>query len=189
MTEPQPEPGADAEISGGWSAEAADGRAEDEGKVEKLMNGWEAAWSGKNASAFAEVCVARVHYEDPVTGEPLEGLDELGRHAERLWAAFPDFRLERTGARLTNGRFVAAPSKLLGTHRGPLDGLPATGRFVVVHCVFYCELRLERLLRVRAFFDLYDAATQLGILPGRGTLGEKALLVLRGFGLRAGRPS
>jgi hypothetical protein len=25
------------------------------------------------------------------------------------------------------------------------------------------------------------------VLPGRGTLGEKALLVLRGFGFRAGR--
>ena len=44
-----------------------------------------------------------------------------------------------------------------------------------------------RLLRVRAFFDLYEAATQLGVLPGRGSLGEKALLVLRGFGLRAAR--
>ena len=31
------------------------------------------------------------------------------------------------------------------------------------------------------------AATQLGVLPGRGTLGEKALLILRGFGLRAAR--
>ena len=54
-----------------------------------------------------------------------------------------------------------------------------------MHCVFYCEIENERLLRVRAFFDLYDAAMQLGVLPARGTLGEKALLVLRGFGLRA----
>jgi hypothetical protein len=76
---------------------------------------------------------------------------------------------------------------LLGTHREALGGLPATNRFVIVHCVFYCELERRRLLRVRGFFDLYDAATQLGVLPGRGTLGEKALLMLRGFGLRAGR--
>ena len=40
---------------------------------------------------------------------------------------------------------------------------------------------------MRGFFDLYDVATQLGVLPARGTLGEKALLMLRGFGLRAGR--
>jgi steroid delta-isomerase-like uncharacterized protein len=153
--------------------------------VDHLIDGWEAAWSGKDPAAFAEVCAVDVHYEDPLTAEPLEGADQLARHAARLWAAFPDARLERTGARLMNERFVAAPSKLLGTHKVPLEGLPATNRFVVVHCVFYCELERERLLRVRAFFDLYDAATQLGVLPARGTLGEKALLVLRGFGLRA----
>jgi steroid delta-isomerase-like uncharacterized protein len=157
--------------------------------VDELIDRWEAAWSGKDPDAFAELCCADVHYEDPLTPEPLEGPEELGRHAERLWAAFPDARLERTGVRLTDMRFVAAPAKLVATHKGPLEGLPASNRFIIVHCVFYCELRHERLLRVRAFFDLYGAATQLGVLPGRGTLGEKALLVLRGFGLRSGRAS
>jgi steroid delta-isomerase-like uncharacterized protein len=155
--------------------------------VDELIDRWEAAWSDKDPSAFAALCAADVHYEDPLTPEPLEGSAELGRHAARLWAAFPDARLERTGTRLSDGHFVAAPCKLLATHRGPLEGLPATNRFLVVHCVFYCELRDERLFRIRAFFDLYDAAVQLGVLPARGTLGEKALLVLRGFGLRTAR--
>ena len=77
----------------------------------------------------------------------------------------------------------------MATHRAPLEGLPATNRFIVVHCVFYCEIERELLFRVRGFFDVYGAATQLGILPARGTLGEKALLVLRGFGLRSARKS
>ena len=58
---------------------------------------------------------------------------------------------------------------------------------MVVHVVFYCEVDDSdppRLHRVRAFFDAYDAAVQLSVLPARGTLGEKALMVLRGFGLR-----
>jgi len=155
--------------------------------VAKLIDGWEAAWSGKDTTAFGPVCTADVHYQDPLTSEPLEGAAELGRHAARLWAAFPDARVERTGERLSDGKFVAAPCKLLATHREPLEGLPATNRFIVVHCLFYCELAHERIHRVRAFFDLYDAAVQLGVLPARGTLGEKALLVLRGFGLRSGR--
>jgi steroid delta-isomerase-like uncharacterized protein len=155
--------------------------------VGELIDGWEAAWSGKDTTAFAPLCTSDVHYQDPLTPEPLEGAAELGRHAARLWAAFPDARVERTGERLSDGRFVAAPCKLLATHREPLEGLPATNRFVVVHCIFYCELGHERLRRVRAFFDLYDAAVQLGVLPARGTLGEKALLVLRGFGLRTAR--
>jgi steroid delta-isomerase-like uncharacterized protein len=155
--------------------------------VDELIDGWQDAWSGKDPSAFAEVCAAGVQYEDPLTGRPLDGIDALSAHAMRLWAGFPDARLERTGERLADGRFVAAPCKALGTHRTALEGLPATNRFVVVHCVFYCELQHELLLRVRGFFDVYDAATQLGVLPARGTLGEKALLMLRGFGLRAAR--
>jgi steroid delta-isomerase-like uncharacterized protein len=155
--------------------------------TDELIDGWEEAWSGKDPAAFAAVCTPDIHYEDPLCSEPLEGPAELGRHAARMWAAFPDARVERTGERLRGGEFVAAPSKLLATHKEALEGLPATNRFVVVHCVFYCELDDDRLLRVRAFFDLYDAAVQLGILPGRGSLGEKALLVLRGFGLRSGR--
>ncbi|MBV8945118.1 MAG: ester cyclase [Solirubrobacterales bacterium] len=157
--------------------------------VDELIDGWESAWSSKDEKAFAAVCSRKIHYEDPLTPEPLEGVEELARHASRLWAAFPDARVERTGARLTDERYVAAPCKLLATHRNPLNGLPATNRFLVVHAIFYCEVRRNRLLRVRGFFDLYDAATQLGILPGRGTVSEKALLMLRGFGLRAGRSS
>jgi steroid delta-isomerase-like uncharacterized protein len=160
-----------------------------ERSVDELMDDWEAAWSGKDEAAFAAVCSSKIHYEDPLTSEPLEGLDQFMSHPTRLWAAFPDVRLEQTGERLTNDRFAAAPCKLLGTHRAALDGLPATNRFVVVHCIFYCEVRRNRILRVRGFYDLYDAATQLGVLPARGTMSEKALLMLRGFGLRAGRSS
>jgi steroid delta-isomerase-like uncharacterized protein len=155
--------------------------------TDELIDGWEAAWSGKDPAGFAAVCTPDIHYEDPLCSEPLEGLADLGRHAARLWAAFPDARVERTGERLRGDQFVAAPAKLLATHKEALEGLPATNRFIVVQCVFYCELADDRLLRVRAFFDLYDAAVQLGVFPGRGSLGEKALLVLRGFGLRSGR--
>jgi steroid delta-isomerase-like uncharacterized protein len=155
--------------------------------TDELIDGWQAAWSGRDSGAFAEVCAAGIQYEDPLTDQPLAGLGALVEHAQRLWAAFPDARLEGTGARLSGGDFVAAPCKILGTHRQPLEGLPATNRFVVVHCVFYCELQHELLLRVRGFYDVYNAATQLGVLPARGTMGEKALLVLRGFGLRAAR--
>jgi steroid delta-isomerase-like uncharacterized protein len=154
--------------------------------VDELIDGWQAAWSDKDPAAFGEVCAAGIQYEDPLTDAPLEGIGALSAHAARLWAGFPDARMERTGERLTDGRFLAAPCKVLGTHRAPLEGLPATNRFVVVHCVFYCELQHDLLLRVRAFYDVYEAATQLGVLPARGTLGEKALLMLRGFGLRRG---
>ncbi len=154
---------------------------------DELIDGWEDAWSGRDSRAFVEICASNVTYEDPVLAEPLTGPAAIGAHAERLWSAFPDARLECSGARLTGGRYLAAPSRLLATNTETLETLPATNKFVAVPMVFYCETERGKLLRVRAFFDLYDAATQLGILPARGTLSERALLLLRGFGLRAGR--
>jgi len=157
--------------------------------VVALMDRFDAAWGSGDPSAFTAICSPDLHYEDPLCAEPLEGPAELGAHAEQLWAGFPDVRVEPTGERLTDGRFVAAPCKVLGTHRNELAGLPATERFVVVQVVIYAELDppRERLWRVRAFFDLYGAAVQLGVLPRRGTLGERALLMLRGFGLSRSR--
>ncbi|MEA2255215.1 MAG: hypothetical protein QOG35_1260 [Solirubrobacteraceae bacterium] len=155
--------------------------------IDALVDRWQAAWVGRDPSAFAAICAPDLHYEDPLCGEPLEGPAAVAAHAQRLWAAFPDVRIERTGQRLTDGRFACAPCKLVGTHRGEIEGLAPTGRFVVVQLVLYLELDpdRERLWRVRAFFDAYAAAVQLGVLPARGTLGERALFMLRGFGLRS----
>jgi hypothetical protein len=89
-----------------------------------------------------------------------------------------------TGPRLSDGMFASAPCKLLGTHHNALGKLAATRRTLELHAVVFAELRDGRMLRVRAFFDVYGAGRQLGVFPGPGTAGERALLMLRGFGLR-----
>lgn len=155
--------------------------------ADELIDAWEGAWSSKDGDTFREIVSEKVHYEDPTTLQPLEGPAALIAHAQRLWDAFPDARLQKLGPRLHDGRFIAAPAKLLATHREPLDALPATNKFIVIPCIFYCELERGKLFRVRAFFDFYDAGVQLGVLPNRGSLSEKALLMVRGFGLRRGQ--
>ena len=158
---------------------------------DELLDGFQTAWSSGDAAAFAEVCTGDVHFEAPLLDAPAEGPEELAGHARRLLAAFPDARVETTGPRMAApapDRHVAAPCKLVATHRGELgEALPPTGRFVVVHAIVVCELHPDRdlLWRVRAFFDLWSAGVQVGAVPARGTMGERALLMLRGFGLRA----
>ncbi len=153
--------------------------------IDELFDAWERAWSGRDPDAFAAVCHPEdVHYEDPLTAEPLEAPEAIAAHAARLWTGFPDARLQKTGPRLLENGYAAAPMKLLATHTAELYGLSPTGRFVIVHAIAYAQIREERLHRIRVFFDLYGAATQLGILPRPGTMGEKALLMLRGFGLK-----
>jgi steroid delta-isomerase-like uncharacterized protein len=145
---------------------------------------WRAAWGSGEREAFAECCAASVTYEDPLTGEPIEGLDALATHASRYREALPDLRIEPAGRSVSEGDFACVPWRLLGTHRGSFGGIPASGRFVVVQGLHYLGLRDGRVQRARGFFDLYDAAVQLGMLPARGSLAESALLLFRGFGLR-----
>jgi steroid delta-isomerase-like uncharacterized protein len=156
--------------------------------VERLVDGFAAAMTGRDRAVFAALCAVDVHYEDPLTEVPVRGRDALGDHAARLWVAAPDARIERAAEVLTDGRMLAVPVRLTGTHTGELPALPATNRRFDVHGMLYSELDADRKLlwRVRAFFDLYEVCVQLGILPRRGGLGERALLMLRGFGLRRG---
>ena len=149
--------------------------------VDELASRWRAAWE---RDGFAECCTPDVRYEDPLATEPVEGIEALHALAVRLRSAFPDLRLERAGAAMEREGYACIPWRALGTHKGELPSLPPTNRFVVVHGLHYVELTDGLVRRARGFFDLYDVATQLGLLPARGSLGETALLMLRGFGLR-----
>jgi steroid delta-isomerase-like uncharacterized protein len=153
--------------------------------VEGLALRWRTAWTEGTRTSFAACCSAGVQYEDPVAREPLEGLDALAAHATNLREALPDMRVEAVGQAVNEGAFACVPWKLLGTHRGTIGAIPASNRFVVVQGVHYLEVVDGRVRRARGFFDLYDAAIQLGLLPSRGSLAESALMLVRGFGLRA----
>ena len=156
--------------------------------AERLVARFEAAWSAADIETqIAATCAPDLHYEDPLTFTPLTGPAALAGHVARLRTGAPDARLELSGEQLGDGRFLAAPVRVVATYTGTLGEFPPTRREIVVQSVLYCELDAERmrLWRVRAFFDLYDAATQLGVLPKPGTLGQKAMLLMRGFGFRA----
>ena len=98
-------------------------------------------------------------------------------------AAFPDAAIEPTAPMLEGGGHACIPWKLTGTHEGEIGPLPPTEKRLELHGLHYVELRDDRIARARGFFDLYDGAVQLGLLPQRGGLGEAALLMLRGFGV------
>jgi predicted ester cyclase len=152
------------------------------GALDQLAEGWRAGWQG---AGFEGCCTPDVSYEDPVAVDPLRRVEALDRHAATLRAAFPDLRVEATAPPLSRGEHVCVPWRALGTHRGDIATiLPASDRFVSLHGLHYLELVDGRVRRARGFFDLYDAATQLGLLPARGGMGETVLLMLRGFGLR-----
>jgi steroid delta-isomerase-like uncharacterized protein len=151
-------------------------------EIDELASSWTAAWTSD--AGFAACCAVDVTYEDPLSPRARSGLDALEAHAARFREAFPDARAEGAAPPLQRGDNACIPWRMAGTHKGSIAMLPATDRFVTLHGLHYVELVDGRIRRARGFFDLYDGASQLGLLPARGGLGETALLLLRGFGLR-----
>ncbi|HEY6780529.1 MAG TPA: ester cyclase [Thermoleophilaceae bacterium] len=152
------------------------------GALDELAAQWRAGWHG---AGFEPCCTPDVSYEDPVAVEPLRGVEELDHHAVELRRVFPDLAVESTAPPLGRGGHACIAWRARGTHRGDIGTLlPASDRVVTLHGLHYVELSDGLVRRARGFYDLYDAATQLGLLPSRGGLGEAALLLLRGFGLR-----
>jgi steroid delta-isomerase-like uncharacterized protein len=149
-----------------------------------LAERWRQAWLDATPEAFGECCSVEVFYEDPLAIEPREGLGDLAAHAAQLRVALPDMRIEAVGDAVIDGHNGCLPWRLVGTHRGDVGDVPHTGRFLTLAGVHYVALVDGRIRRARGFFDLYDTAVQLGMLPKRGSLGESAIMLLRGFGLR-----
>ena len=150
---------------------------------------WERAWSGRDPKAFDPLCHPRRPLRGPAdaasrsrarrrcaprTPSAVGGVPRRARPADRPAALTDGTHRERAGA------------SSLGTHRGAARraaGDEPLRRRARRSSSPSCAT--SRLFRVRAFFDVYDAAVTLGVLPRAGTLGEKALLMLRGFGLRS----
>ncbi|HYF26557.1 MAG TPA: ester cyclase [Baekduia sp.] len=150
--------------------------------VEELLD----ALGGRSRARLAAACTEDVHWEDPLSGGAIVGAEALGDHLARFWAAFPDGRVERAADVLADPTHAAAAVLVRGSHTGETSAeLPPTGRDLSLHAVLWCALQDGHVHRVRAFFDANEAARQLGVLPARGSLAERALLLLQGFGLRA----
>jgi steroid delta-isomerase-like uncharacterized protein len=150
--------------------------------LDSLAERWAAAWVGKQD--FSELCTPDVGYEDPLTREPLKSPEAIAEHASLMRHVFPDASVECTAEALERAGHACFPWRLDGTHLGEYGPLPATEKTLSLHGLHYVELTDGLVRRARGFFDLYEGSVQLGLLPARGGLGEAAMLLLRGFGLR-----
>jgi steroid delta-isomerase-like uncharacterized protein len=107
---------------------------------------------------------AHPRYELIATGEVFDGADAVRGYYAASRAAFPDQRNEvRALHHLDEG--VLVEFDLLGTHRGPLRGIPPTGR------AFRCTMAAlflfdgDRIVCERVYFDSATILRQLGLVP------------------------
>src|SRR5436309_3392456 len=103
-------------------------------------------------------------YEIIPTGEVYDGEAEVRRYFEQTRAAFPDQRNELIALHHTE-EGVIVEFDLLGTHRGPLRGLPPTGREFRCRMTALFLFDAERIVCERVYFDSATILRQLGLMP------------------------
>ena len=104
-------------------------------------------------------------YEIIPTGDVYDGEAHVRRYYEETRAAFPDQRNELIALHHADDA-VIVEFDLLGTHLGPLRGVPPTGRDFRTRMTAFFFFDGERISCERVYFDQVSILTQLGLVPG-----------------------
>ncbi len=107
---------------------------------------------------------AHPRYELMATGEVYDGTEAVMGYYAASRAAFPDQRNEVRALRHADDA-VVVEFDLLGTHRGPLRGVPPTGRAFRCPMVALFLFAEDRIVCERVYFDSATVLRQLGLVP------------------------
>ena len=124
-------------------------------------------------------------YEIIATGEVHDGEAAVREYFAETRAAFPDQRNELIALHHCEDA-VVAEFDLLGTHLGPLRGLPPTGRSFRCRMVALFLFEDERLVCERVYFDSATILRQLGVAHDPSSLAGRVTTLL-GHPLTIGR--
>ena len=107
---------------------------------------------------------ARPRYELIATGEVYDGEEAVRGYYAATRAAFPDQRNVVQAIHHADDA-VVVEFDLLGTHRGPLRGVPPTGREFTCRMVALFLFDGDRIACERVYFDAATILRQLGLAP------------------------
>jgi steroid delta-isomerase-like uncharacterized protein len=149
--------------------------------VEEFAERWLAAWNSHEPDRLLELMTEDITYEDSAWPQPMRGHADVREFLGSTWRAFPDLAFERVGSALIAPAGLRAAFWWRGraTNTGPIDppGAPATGARVEFEGADFHEYRDGKVAGLRIVFDMADVARQLGMLPARGSLGERAMVL------------
>ncbi|MGH2986135.1 MAG: ester cyclase [Solirubrobacterales bacterium] len=139
-----------------------------------------AAWNSGDPTAVAACTHEDVVWIDPALAEPAIGRAAVGDFVREGVAAFPDMTFSELGepAIADDSRAAYVPWLMTGTNTGPIDppGFAATGKAIAVKGFDVWQFRDGLIWRYEAIYDFSAMARQLGLLPPRGGLAERAMV-------------
>jgi steroid delta-isomerase-like uncharacterized protein len=101
-------------------------------------------------------------YTDPASGGQLCG-QAIAGYAAGLWSSFPDLSFQIVSVSATSDDRVAAQWIMRGTNRGPVRGMPPTGKQVELPGADFIDIAHGTIRSVIGYFDTTSFAAQLGL--------------------------
>jgi steroid delta-isomerase-like uncharacterized protein len=144
---------------------------------------WLAAWNSHEPERLLGLMTDDIVYDDSAWPRTMRGHADVREFLDHTWRAFPDLTFDGVGGPLvaSDGPRAAFWWRGQATNTGPIDppGVPPTGKRIEFEGADFHEYRDGKVARLRIVFDMADATRQLGLLPDRGSIGERAMVLLQ----------
>lgn len=116
----------------------------------------------ENLSIIDEVCATQFVAHIPGSAQPInrEGFRQF---VSLFYLAFPDLR-HTVEDQVAEGYKVVSRLTVQGTHRGPFQGMPPTGKQVKFTDIMITRIEDKKILELWAQFDVLGLWQQLGLL-------------------------
>jgi steroid delta-isomerase-like uncharacterized protein len=148
--------------------------------VEEFVDRWIAAWNSYQPERVLELMTDDIVYDDSGWPQTMRCHAQVRELLDFTWRAFPAFTVQRVGGPLvaSEGPRAAFWWRCHMTNSGPIDppGIPATGKRIEYEGADFHEYRDGKVARLRIVFDMADISRQLGLLPERGSVAERAMV-------------
>ena len=128
--------------------------------IRRLVDGY---WTKRDVKVFDEVFAARFIDHHPMPGVPgtKDGLRQL---TLGLQSAFPDGQTMLDDV-LADGDRVAWRWTFQGTQKGPVMGIPATGKSITITGITIDRIAAGQIVERWSQIDTLGMMTQLGAVP------------------------
>jgi steroid delta-isomerase-like uncharacterized protein len=136
-----------------------------EQKKELVRRYYQEVWTKGNV-AFVDQAFTEDYVNcDPATpGVRLEGREAFKQLVGTLRGAFQDMRMT-IDQQYVDGDVVVSEWTAHAVHRGPLMGIPPTGKSGTTTGITISRLAGDRIAEDRVIWDLFGLLTRLGVIP------------------------
>lgn len=122
------------------------------------------AWNQGHYDIIDELVADDFIMHEPTQPTEIRGREGLKQYIAAFREAFPDMKMS-VDMEVAEGDMVSRRTTLTGTHRGPLAGIPATGKEVSTWALSIDRLRDGKIVETYLTYDVLGLMRQIGAAP------------------------